>query len=182
MTEENPFTVPVDTPGEEPSGSDPKELPTGMNISHPNTENHTPDSTPENASEDAPGDPVMQFVVQNFEQINAIYSAFSLKRKEANIMSHFGNDKLPVIEPWQTNTEGLPEGVTQPTPEEITLSGKPPKKNRTEADNSYGLPKQTLVTNSAFYNEPFTFKETEKNIRDLVASPFMARIRDYDMP
>ncbi|PWA52943.1 reverse transcriptase domain-containing protein [Artemisia annua] len=55
-----------------------------------------------------------------------------------------------------------PEGVAQPMPEEITLSGKPPKKNITEADNLNGLPKQTLVTNSDFYNEPFTFKETER--------------------
>ncbi|GKA04926.1 hypothetical protein Tco_0684046, partial [Tanacetum coccineum] len=36
--------------------------------------------------------------------------------------------------------------------------------------------------NAAFYNKPFTFVETEKDIRDLVASPFTAQIRDYDMP
>ncbi|PWA77993.1 gag protein [Artemisia annua] len=111
-----------------------------------------------------------------------MYSAFSSKRKEANPMSHFNNDDLPVIEAWQMNPEGLPERITQQVPEEIALSGKPSKKSRTLTDNSNCLPKQNLATNSDFYNEPFTFKETEKNVRDLVASPFTARIRDYGMP
>ncbi|PWA39692.1 reverse transcriptase domain-containing protein [Artemisia annua] len=35
---------------------------------------------------------------------------------------------------------------------------------------------------TTFYNEPFTFKEIEENVRDLVASPFSKRIRDYEMP
>ncbi|PWA80402.1 gag protein [Artemisia annua] len=188
-----------------------------MNISHRTTENHTPDHTPENASEDAPGDPVMQFVVQNFEQINAMYSAFSSKRKEANSTSHFGNDDLPVIKPWQTNQEGLPEGVAQPMPEEITLSDAPGdpvmqfvvqnfeqinamysafSSKRKEANstshfgnddlpvikpwqiNQEGLPEGVAQP----MPEEITLSKTEKNIRDLVASPFTARIRDYDMP
>ncbi|GKD48238.1 reverse transcriptase domain-containing protein [Tanacetum coccineum] len=36
-------------------------------------------------------------------------------------------------------------------------------------------------TNNFFYDTPFVFKETEKNVRDLVTSPFTKRIRDYDM-
>ncbi|GJY52367.1 hypothetical protein Tco_0443214 [Tanacetum coccineum] len=38
-----------------------------------------------------------------------------------------------------------------------------------------------MVTND-FYHETFIFKETDKDVRDLVASPFTIRIRDYDMP
>ena len=121
MTEENPFIIPTNTLGEEPSGSDPKEPPTGINISQPTTENHTPDHTPENASEDTSGDPVMQFVVQNFKQINTMYSAFSSKRKEANLTSHFHNDDLPVVEPWQTNPRGLLKNAGRNRPLKQTI-------------------------------------------------------------
>ncbi|GKC37251.1 hypothetical protein Tco_1049635 [Tanacetum coccineum] len=38
------------------------------------------------------------------------------------------------------------------------------------------------VVNNDFYHEPFIFKESENDVRDLVASPFTKRIRDYDMP
>ncbi|PWA38695.1 hypothetical protein CTI12_AA570620 [Artemisia annua] len=126
--EETPFTIPEGALGDAPNGPDPNEPPVGVNVSSPTPENHTLDHTPENTSENA-GDPVMKFVVQNFEQINAMYSAFSSKRKEINPASIIENDGHPVSEPWQLD------------------SG-----------------------------------ETEKSIRDLVASPFTARIRDYDMP
>ncbi|GJY43196.1 retrovirus-related pol polyprotein from transposon TNT 1-94 [Tanacetum coccineum] len=71
----------------------------------------------------------MQFVVQNFEQINVMYSTFSSKRKEVNPTSAYNNDDHPVIEPWRSDS-----------------------------------------------------KETQKDVRNLVASPFTAQIRDYDMP
>ncbi|GJR61972.1 hypothetical protein Tco_1504134 [Tanacetum coccineum] len=153
MAEETLFTMSVDTVEERPSGSGPKESPVGINASHSAIENHTPDHTLGNAFEDAIEDPIMQFVVQNFEQIDAM-----------------------------TIEEGLPERAAQHMSEEIAISGKPYKKNRTIIDNSNGLSKQNLVTNSDFYNIPFTFKETEMNVRDLVASPFTSWIRDYDMP
>nr|GEZ62868.1 Gag protein [Tanacetum cinerariifolium] len=60
-TEEAPSTIPLSTPEEEHNGSDPA------------SEDRTRDRSLENTS----GDPVMQFVVQNFKQINAMYSAFS---------------------------------------------------------------------------------------------------------
>ncbi|GJU88492.1 hypothetical protein Tco_1300915 [Tanacetum coccineum] len=41
--------------------------------------------------------------------------------------------------------------------------------------------KRRSVVNSDFYHEPFIFKESERDVRDLVASLFTARIRDYDM-
>ncbi|GKD06757.1 hypothetical protein Tco_1181731, partial [Tanacetum coccineum] len=99
-------------------------------------EDHTLDRSLENTF----GDPIMQFVVQNFEQINVMYSAFSSKRKELNPTSAYNNDDHPVVEPWR------PTG------------------------------------NADFYNKSFTLTETQENVRNLVASPFTTRIRDYDMP
>lgn len=39
--------------------------------------------------------------------------------------------------------------------------------------------KQAL--NTVFYHEPFTFKELDRDVRDLVVSPFTKKIRDYSM-
>lgn len=49
-------------------------------------------------------------------------------------------------------------------------------------DDPDRVPKQKYTSNAAFYGEPFMFKETKWSIRNLLASPFTARIRDYDMP
>ncbi|GJZ66820.1 hypothetical protein Tco_0630060 [Tanacetum coccineum] len=97
MAEETSPTIPLSISDERPSGSDPKEPLVGANISHPTIEDHTPDRSLENMSED----PIMQFVAQNFEQINAMYSAFSSKRKEVNPTSAYNNDDHPVIELWR---------------------------------------------------------------------------------
>ncbi|PWA50478.1 retrotransposon gag domain-containing protein [Artemisia annua] len=180
MTEETPFTIPEGALGDGPNGPDPNEPPAGINVSNPTPENDTLDHTPENTSENA-GDPVMQFVVQNFEQINAMYSAFSSKRKEINPASIIENDGHPVSEPWQSDSGGPPEEATQ-IPGDTTLPNKPAKKNRVMTENLDGPSKHKTGSNAAFYNESFTFVETERSVRDLVASPFTARIRDYDMP
>ncbi|GJR42504.1 reverse transcriptase domain-containing protein [Tanacetum coccineum] len=63
-----------------------------------------------------------------------------------------------------------------------TLQAKPSKKSRFAIKNVEDLPKQIPVGNADFYNKPFTFIEMQDNIRNLVASPFTARIRDYNMP
>ncbi|PWA55873.1 reverse transcriptase domain-containing protein [Artemisia annua] len=178
MAEETPFTVPEKNLGEGPSEPDPKEPSVRPSTLHPTTENHTPDHIPENAS----GDPVMQFVVQNFEQINAMYSAFSSKRKEASHTPMPSNDDHPVIEPWHLDLEGLAEGAAQEMPEDAMLPEKPIKRGKVATDDPDGILKQKHTSNDAFYSEPFMFKENEWSIRNLVASPFTARIRDYDMP
>nr|GEU86803.1 retrotransposon Gag domain-containing protein [Tanacetum cinerariifolium] len=90
------------------------------------SEDHTPDRSLENTSED----PVMQFVVQNFEQINAMYSTFSSKRKELNPTSAYSNDEHPVVEPWRSDSEGSHEDEIRRAPEENTLQAKPSKKSR----------------------------------------------------
>ncbi|GJY82642.1 reverse transcriptase domain-containing protein [Tanacetum coccineum] len=42
--------------------------------------------------------------------------------------------------------------------------------------------KGKVTQNVEFYQHPFVFKEPNRDIRNLVASPFTNRIRDYDMP
>ncbi|GJS45840.1 hypothetical protein Tco_0595961 [Tanacetum coccineum] len=117
MAEQTPPTIPLSTPEEGPSGSDLKEPPIGANISDPAIEDHTPDRSLENTS----GDPAMHVVVQNFEQINVMYSTFSSKRKEVNPTSAYNNDEHPVIEPWRSDSEGSPEEAIRRAPKETTL-------------------------------------------------------------
>ncbi|GKE24968.1 hypothetical protein Tco_1436480 [Tanacetum coccineum] len=109
MAEENPFTIPIDAFGDRPNRFDPKEPPVDPNISNLTPKNHTRDHTLENASKNASGDLVMQFVVQNFEKINAMYSAFSSKRKEVNPTSIIEKDDHPILEPCQSDSGGQPE-------------------------------------------------------------------------
>ncbi|GKA47446.1 gag protein [Tanacetum coccineum] len=42
--------------------------------------------------------------------------------------------------------------------------------------------KRKLPNDTIFYNKPFVYNESERNVRDLVASPFTKRIKDYEMP
>ena len=152
MAEETPFTVPEENLGEGPSEPDPKEPPVRPSTLHPTIENHTPDDhIPENTSENASGDPVMQFVVQNFEQINAMYSAFSSKRKEASHTPMPNNDDHPVIEPWHLDLEGLTKGVAQEMPEDAMLPEKPIKRGKVATDDPDGILKQKHTSNAAFY-------------------------------
>ncbi|GKD88498.1 hypothetical protein Tco_1364005 [Tanacetum coccineum] len=130
MAEETPPTIPLSTSEEGPIRSDPKEPPTDINISVPASEDHIPDPSLENTS----GNPVMQFVVRNFEQINAMYSTFSSKRKEINLTSACNNDDHPVMEPWRSDSEGSHEDATRRAPEENTLQPKPSKK-RSKGDS-----------------------------------------------
>ncbi|GJV20574.1 hypothetical protein Tco_1369594 [Tanacetum coccineum] len=50
-----------------------------------------------------------------------------------------------------------------------------PRRRRTNA-------KGKVTQNVEFYQHPFVFKEPNRDTRDLMASPFTNRIRDYDMP
>ncbi|PWA89450.1 reverse transcriptase domain-containing protein [Artemisia annua] len=130
----------------------------------------------------------MRFVVQNFEQINAMYSAFSSKRKESNprLLVDEPNEEKPIIEPWQSDSEEAPTNPGPKTSEKDVRTNQPQKKFRAgvtpEKGESNGLVKQKPASHDAFYNEPFLFKEVERNVRNLVTSPFTKRIKDYDMP
>ncbi|GJW38801.1 hypothetical protein Tco_0064646 [Tanacetum coccineum] len=143
------------------------------------TKNHHIDRIPENTSENASGDPVMQFIVQNFKQINAMYSSFSLKRKEVHPTSIPNNDDHPIMEPWQSDLEGLTDGAAQESPlkRHHATQNKPTPKGMAAAENTNGFPchkkcNQCLI----FLVSPFMFKDM------VVASPFTTRNRDYDMP
>ncbi|GJS84226.1 hypothetical protein Tco_0750767 [Tanacetum coccineum] len=104
----------------------------------------------------------MKFVVQNFKQINAMYSAFFSKRKEVNPTLAYNNDDHLVIEPWRSDSKGSPEEVIRRAPEETTLQVKPSKKSRFTTKNIDNLPKQRPVSNDDFYNKPFTFTEHKR--------------------
>ncbi|GJW58802.1 hypothetical protein Tco_0105533 [Tanacetum coccineum] len=121
MVEETPSTIPVDAFEDGPNRSDPKEPPLDMNISNPTLENHTRDHTPENASENASGT-CHAVCGSKLKQINAMYSAFSSKRKEVNLTSIIENDDHPTLEPWQSDSGGLLEEVIQQTPWDATLA------------------------------------------------------------
>nr|GEX57901.1 putative reverse transcriptase domain-containing protein [Tanacetum cinerariifolium] len=101
MAEETPPTITLSTLEEGPNRPGPKEPPADVNISNPANEDHTHDCSLENVS----GDPVMQFIVQNFEQINVMYSTFSSKRKEMNPTLAYNSDDHPAVKaehqrPW----------------------------------------------------------------------------------
>ncbi|PWA89901.1 gag protein [Artemisia annua] len=128
-------------------------------------------------------DPVMQFVVHNFDRMNAMYKAFTQKLKDVPHQRILADVDPPVIEPWNSDSDELHPGNNKenafvesdnndPSKGRVTIGGTPLKdtaKKRSELNND-------------FYHEPFVFKEAEKDVRDLIASPFTKRIRDYDMP
>ncbi|GJW70590.1 hypothetical protein Tco_0127507 [Tanacetum coccineum] len=124
---------------------DPKEPPVDPNISNPAPENHTHDHTSENASENASGDPVMQFIVHNFEEINVMYLSFLSKRKEVNPTSIIKNDDHPILEPWQSDSGGQPEEVIQQIPKDATLA---------ESDVDDSLVNDRFKTGEGFHGVP----------------------------
>ncbi|GJU56930.1 hypothetical protein Tco_1234696 [Tanacetum coccineum] len=88
-----------------------------------------------------------------------MYSSFSLKRKEVHPTSIPNNDDHPIMEPWQSDLEGLTDGAAQGMPEDTMPPDKPTKKAR-RIPKIQTIPQQKHATNAAFYSEPFTFKET----------------------
>ncbi|GKB99069.1 reverse transcriptase domain-containing protein [Tanacetum coccineum] len=141
----------------------------------------------------------MHLVVQNFNQINAMYAAFSTKRKEITSQQVLDepNDDPPIIEPWHSDSEEEATQNDKVGDEGRNPNNQPPKRSREittpegqkEMEENVSNDRQPCRTvkpkhgsDTTFYNEPFTFKETEKSVHDLVASPFSKRIRDYEMP
>ncbi|PWA57106.1 reverse transcriptase domain-containing protein [Artemisia annua] len=144
-------------------------------------------------------DPMMHFVVQNFNQINAMYSAFTTKRKEitSQQISDDPNNEPAIHERWHSDSEEEARESDKGGGEGSNPNNRPPKRNRRitagegqkEMEENISNDRQARRTvkpkpgsDTTFYNEPFTFKETEQSVRDLVASPFSKRIRDYEMP
>ncbi|GJZ47316.1 hypothetical protein Tco_0601148, partial [Tanacetum coccineum] len=68
-------------------------------------------------SEPALEDPVMEFVVQNYDRMNAMYKAFTKKLKDGLHQPMCANTEPPVIEPWNSDSDDvhpnydMPDGI-----------------------------------------------------------------------
>ncbi|GJZ23749.1 reverse transcriptase domain-containing protein [Tanacetum coccineum] len=128
-------------------------------------------------------DPIMQFVVHNYDRMNAMYKAFTKKLKDGPHQPVCANTGPPVIEPWNSDSDDAHPSKAKEQVFVKSDNGGPSNRQATT-----GTPPLTTTiitgptTNNDFYHQPFIFKETERDVRDLVASPFSKRIRDYDMP
>ncbi|PWA58033.1 hypothetical protein CTI12_AA405050 [Artemisia annua] len=127
--------------------------------------------------------PVMQFVVHKFDRMKAMYKAFTQKLKDTTNQRVFTNIDPPVIEPWNSDSDELHPGNAKENAF-VESDNNDPSKSRAAIGGTplKNTAKERPVLNNDFYHEPFVFKEVEKDVRDLVASPFSKRIRDYDMP
>ncbi|GJS81587.1 hypothetical protein Tco_0748128 [Tanacetum coccineum] len=52
-------------------------------------------------------DPVMEFVVQNYDRMNAMYKAFTKKLKDGLHQPMCANTEPPVIEPWNSDSDDV---------------------------------------------------------------------------
>ncbi|GJX39179.1 hypothetical protein Tco_0252482 [Tanacetum coccineum] len=88
-----------------------------------------------------------------------------------------------VIETWNSDSNDVPPAKTKENIFVESDNGDPSKSHATVGPTppTNAVKGRPMVTND-FYHEPFIFKETGRDVRDLVASPFTTRIRDYDMP
>ncbi|GJQ93086.1 reverse transcriptase domain-containing protein [Tanacetum coccineum] len=128
-------------------------------------------------------DPVMQFVVHNFDRMNAMYKAFTQKLKDALEQQTFVNVEPPVIEPWNSDSDDLQPGNTKENAFIESANADPSKSRATIGGTpTRNTAKEKPIPSNDFYHEPFVFKEADRDVRDLVASPFTKWIRDYDMP
>nr|GEY75108.1 hypothetical protein [Tanacetum cinerariifolium] len=84
----------------------------------------------------------------------------------------------PSGEPWNSDSEEAHPskalGKTFVEHDEM----EPIRATPLDANNTKGKGTQ----NVEFYHQPFVFKETNRDTKDLVSSPFTNRIREYDMP
>ncbi|GKA64706.1 hypothetical protein Tco_0764413 [Tanacetum coccineum] len=48
-------------------------------------------------------DPVMKFMVHNFDRMNTMYKAFTQKLKDTPQQQDFTNAEPPIIEPWNSD-------------------------------------------------------------------------------
>ncbi|GKD11709.1 gag protein, partial [Tanacetum coccineum] len=85
----------------------------------------------------------------------------------------------PIIEPWNSDSDDLHPGNVKENAFIESDNADPSKSHATIG----GAPtKNTSKQSNDFYHKPFVFREADRDIHDLVASPFTKWIRDYDMP
>ncbi|GKE80053.1 hypothetical protein Tco_1550053 [Tanacetum coccineum] len=93
------------------------------------------------------------------------------------------NTELPVIEPWNSDPDNVPLAKARENAFVESDNGDPSKSRATtEPTQLTNATKRKSVANNDFYHDPFVFKESDRDVRNLVASSFTTRIRDYDMP
>ncbi|PWA41064.1 reverse transcriptase domain-containing protein [Artemisia annua] len=125
----------------------------------------------------------MQFVVHNFDRMNAMYKAFTRKLKDVPTPPAFTNADPPIIEPWNSDSDDVQPGKAKENAFVESDNGDPSKcRDAVRATPLTNTVKGKSTTNNDFYHEPFIFKESDRDVRVLVASPFTKRIRDYNMP
>nr|GEW95853.1 reverse transcriptase domain-containing protein [Tanacetum cinerariifolium] len=114
--------------------------------------------------------------------MNVMYKAFTRKLKDIPLQPTLTNADPPVIEPWALGSEDA-QPVKAKENAFVESDNNEPPKNRgiVGATPFTNMIKEKQAVNKDFYYEPYIFKESEKDVRDLVASPFTKRIQDYDM-
>ncbi|GJS21475.1 hypothetical protein Tco_0450107 [Tanacetum coccineum] len=128
-------------------------------------------------SELNPNDPVLQFIVQNFDPVNAMYTAFTHARKEVlhRSLPTSGNSSG---EPWNSDSEEAHPNKSLGKTFVENNDVEPIPANPLDTNNTKGKGTQ----NMEFYHQPFVFNEPNRDTKDLVASSFTNCIREYDMP
>ncbi|PWA42661.1 hypothetical protein CTI12_AA542590 [Artemisia annua] len=72
-------------------------------------------------------DPIMQFVVHNFDRMNAMYKAFTRKLKDVPTPPAFTNADPPIIEPWNSDSDDVQQGKAKENPFVESDNGDPSK-------------------------------------------------------
>ncbi|GKA72557.1 gag protein [Tanacetum coccineum] len=164
-----PFTASIEK--EANTSSDPNIT----SVAEPNT--HSTEEPLNVTSELNPNDYVLQFIVQNFDRVKAMYTAFTHARKEV-LHRSLPTGRNPSGEPWNSDSEEAHPskalGKTFVENDEV----EPIPSNPLDANTTKGKGTQ----NMEFCHQHFVFKEPNRYTKDLVASPFTSRIREYDMP
>lgn len=128
-------------------------------------------------------DPIMQFVAHNFDQMNAMYKAFTRKLKELSPQPTLTSANPSIIEPLISDSYNVQKRKDK---DDVFVESEnnDPYNNQTVVETKplTNAIKKRSKTNNDFYYEPFIFKELDRDVCNLVASPFTERIRDYDMP
>ncbi|GKB56185.1 hypothetical protein Tco_0912371 [Tanacetum coccineum] len=144
-------------------------------VAAPNT--HSIEEPLNTTSELNPNDPILQFIVQNFDRINAMYTMFTHARKDVSHRS-LPTSGNPSGEPWNSDSEeAYPSkalGKTFVQNDEV----EPIPATPLDANNTKGKGTQS----KEFYHQPFVFKDPNRDTKDLMASPFNNRIWKYDIP
>nr|GEZ16395.1 hypothetical protein [Tanacetum cinerariifolium] len=106
-------------------------------------------------------DPIMQFVIHNFNPMNAMYKAFTQKLKSTPL--HMGTDP-PVIEPWNSDSDDVPARARENIFVKSDNVGPPKSRATTRPTPLTDAVKGRQAVNNDFSHEPFIFKESDRDV------------------